>query len=258
MKKCFFCFFFTPLFLVILFASDTKTIISQKLTRINYSAHEIDLIVQQTNLLIKNSLPESLVLKLVNEAVIKKIPFVKFYPVLEKYVSSAILAKNLIEKIKTPKFQPKDYIYCITTLTELINSGVTQEEYIKLMTLLSNNYTFDDATVMLNYYLAFRRFFRSPVVDENNNVISTPYEVLFLKYYTRPPKELSMIIQSIERYFSICHDVNEIYNLLFSKAQMSTEKLVKNIKALCDQKVKQEIKREIEQDKSINSKHQRL
>lgn len=239
------------LFFTYLFSSEIDVFISQKLAQLNYSQDEINLILQKTSLLIKNDVPKNLIIKLVNEAVIKRVPFNKFYPVVEKYTSDVLLAKSLIEKVKTSKFQPKDYEYCIATVVELINSGVTAEEYIKLMSLLSNNYTFDDATAVLNYYLVFKKNFSVSVIDKYNNKILTPYEVLFLKYYTRPIKELSMITKNVVKYFSISRDVNEIYQLLFDKAQLPTHKLLKEIQMLCDKKVKQEIKQEVEHEKKM-------
>lgn len=245
-------YIFLVLFFAYLFSSEIDIYISQKLAQLNYSQDEINLILQKTSLLIKNDIPKNLIIKLVNEAVIKKVSFNKFYPVVDKYVSNTIIAKSLIEKVKTPKFQPKDYEYCITTVVELINSGVTTEEYIKLMSLLSNNYTFDESTAMLNYYLVFKKIFSTPVVDKHNNRISAPYEVLFLKYYTRPIKELNLITQNVIKYFSISRDTDEIYQLLFNGTQLPTYKIVKNIQMLYDKKVKQEVKQEVDYDKIIN------
>ncbi|MCS7228136.1 MAG: hypothetical protein NZ839_04135, partial [Endomicrobia bacterium] len=229
-KNFFLIFIFQILFFFSPFGySDVNTdILSQKLKKIKYSNEEIQMILDQAKVFTKNRLPESLLLKLINEIVIKKVPFDKSYPVVKNYVSTSISAKILIERVKTSKFQPKDYEYCLSIVIEMINSGIMEEEYIKLMSLLSNTHTFDEATAILSYYIILKKYFSTPVIDKNNNKISTPYEVLFFKYYNRPVKELSSIIQNIVRYFTISKDVNEIFDLLFRSVHLPTKKIVRD------------------------------
>ncbi len=221
----------------------------QKLSTINYSQDEINKIKQELSILKDNDIPDSLVIKLINEAIIKKPSFDKFYLFVKNFTEKAILAKSLINRVKMNKFYPKDYEYCLSTTIEFLNSGVKEEEYIKFMTLLSNNYSFDDATAMLNYYLILRKYFPSPIVDSENNKIFAPYDILFVRYYNRNIKDMNLIIQQIIKYFSIDKDAYTLYNFLYTNAHLSTNKIVKGIQLLYEKKFKQEVKQELEEDK---------
>lgn len=223
--------------------------ISQKLSKINYTQDEINKIQQELFVLENNNIPESMIVKLINEATIKKPSFDKFYLFIKNFTNKAILAKNLINKVKTNKFYPKDYEYCLSTTIDLLNSGVTEEEYIKLITLLSNNYSFDDATAMLNYYLVLRRYFPSTIEVSENNKIFAPYDILFVKYYNRSIKDMNLIIQQIVKYFSIDKDAYTIYNFLYTNSHLSTNRILKGLKLLYEKKLKQEVKQEVEEDR---------
>ena len=225
-----------------------SVIITQKFEKLNFSQQEIEQILQQFDLAQKNNIPDSVIIKLINEAEVKKVSFQKFYPVLKDYVSLSISAKGLVDKISFEKFKPKDYEYCVTTTIQLLSSNVSEEEFIKFMSLLSNKYTFDDAIAMMNYYSVLKKYFSTPIVDQKNNKIVTPYEMLFLKYYTRPVKEMSIIIQNITKCLSTYDITTEIYNLLITNSTSPTNKIVKQLQDLYDKKVKQEVRKEIEQD----------
>ena len=232
-----------------LFSLETKEDISQKLSRINYTQEEINKIKQQLSILENNGIPTSITVKLINEAVIKKPSFNNFYTFLENFVSRAILAKNLINKVKTNKFYPKDYEYCLSVVMDLLSYKVTEEDYVKLMSLLSNNYTFDDATAMMNYYLVLRKYFPSLITDNENNKIFAPYDILFVKYYNRGIKDMNLITQQIIRYFSINKDAYMLYNFLYMNSHLTTNRIIKGIQNLYEIKFKQEVKQEIEEDK---------
>jgi len=247
MKKNFiFLFLFACLSLFAL--SQFDSVITQKFKKLNYSQQEIEQVLQQIELAQKNSVPESIFIKLVNEAEVKKVSFQKFYSVLKNYVSLSISAKELVDKVSLDKFKPKDYEYCVTTTIQILNSNVSEEEFIKFMSLLSNRYTFDDAIAMMNYYSILKKYFSTPIVDQKNNKIVSPYEVLFLKYSTRPVKEMSVIIQNITKCLSTYDITTEIYNLLITNSTSPTNKIVKQLQDLYDKKVKQEVRKEIEQE----------
>lgn len=249
MYKKFFVFIFFTSHLFSTLSPQLSSLLKQKLINLGFLQQQIDTVLQEISVLEKNDIPCSVIITLFNEAEIKKIPYEKFYPVIKTYVSKAVTAKNVIDRVKSNKFQPKDYEYCINITIQVLNNGVNEEEYIKIMTLLSNNYTFDDAVAMMNYYTVLKKYFSSPVVDLKNNKISSPYEVLFLKYYTRPVTEMSVIIQNVINYFTISNEVNDIYNVLYYNSHLATNKLVKQIKLLCNKKIKQEVINEVEQDK---------
>jgi len=238
----FFCF-------SLLNSSELKNIITQKFVKLNFSQQEIEQVLQLIESAQKNNVPDTIIIKLINEAEIKKVSFQKFYPVLKNYVSLSISAKELIDKVSSEKFKPKDYEYCLTTTIQLLNSNVSEEEFVKFMSLLSDKYSFDDAIAMMNYYSILKKYFSAPIVDQRNNQIVTPYEVLFLKYYTRSIKEMSDIIQNITKFLSTYHDsTTEVYNLLICNSTLPASKILKQLRDLYDKKVKQEIKKEIEQD----------
>jgi len=237
------------LFLSTLTSSEIRSIITQKFVKLNFSQQEIEQVIQQVELAQKNNIPDSIIIKLVNEAEVKKVSFQKFYPVLKNYVSLAISAKELLNRVSFEKFKPIDYEYCIFTTIQMLNSNVSEEEFIKFMSLLSTRYTFDDAIAMMNYYSVLKKYFSTPIIDQKNNRIVTPYEVLFLKYHSRPVKEMSVIIQNVTKFLSTYHDSStEVYNLLITNSALPTNKIVKQIQCLYDKKVKQEVKKEIEQD----------
>jgi hypothetical protein len=72
---------------------------------------------------------------------------------------------------------------------------------------------------------------------------------LFLKYYVRPVKEMSVILQNITKLLSTYHDSSsEVYNLLIANSSSPTNKIVKQLQNFYDIKVKQEVKKEIEQE----------
>jgi ABC-type uncharacterized transport system involved in gliding motility auxiliary subunit len=72
---------------------------------------------------------------------------------------------------------------------------------------------------------------------------------LFLKYYVRPVKEMSVIVQNIAKLLSTYPDSSsEVYNLLIANSSSPTNKIVKQLQNFYDRKVKQEVKKEIEQE----------
>jgi hypothetical protein len=238
----FFCF-------SLLNSSELKPVVVQKLTKINFSQQEIEQVLQQIEFLQKNSIPDSVIVKLINEAEIKKVKFQKFYPALKTFVSLSISAKEFIEKVSSEKFKPKDYEYCITTVIQLLDSNVSEEEFIRFMSLLSTKYTFDDAVAMMNYYSVLKKYFSKLVIDQKNNKIVAPYEILFLKYYVRPVKEMSVIVQNITKLLLTYPDSSsEVYNLLIANSSSPTNKIIKQLQNFYDRKVKQEVKKEIEQE----------
>jgi hypothetical protein len=243
-----FVFLSVLLCFLLLSSSQFNSVIIQKFKKLNFSQQEVEQVIQQIELAQKNNIPDTIIIKLINEAEVKKVTFQKFYPVLKNYVSLLISAKELIDKVSSEKFKPTDYEYCITIIVQLINSNVSEEEFVKFMSLLSNKYTFDDAIAMMNYYSILKRYFSTPIVDQKNNKIVSPYEVLFLKYYTRPVKEMSIIIQNIIKCVSTYDTTTEVYNLLITNSALPTNKIVKQLQYLYDKKVKQEVKKEIEQD----------
>ncbi|MCX7957206.1 MAG: hypothetical protein N2643_04885 [Endomicrobia bacterium] len=227
------------------FAKDVDIIV-QKLKEINYSQEQIHQISNKAIIFSDNNIPYVILTNLVNEVLLKKIPFEKFYPIFNSTIEKSLLTKELIHQVSTKNFFPKDYEYCFTLTIKIINSGITEEEYVKLMSFLSNHYSFDDALSMLNYYYIFKKYFKDVTIE--NKKITLPYNVLFLRYSNRTIKDMNQITNAIIRYFSNTNttDANDIYTLLNENYTLPTNLLVKKLQLLHNEKVKQEIKQEIE------------
>ncbi|MCX7957306.1 MAG: hypothetical protein N2643_05415 [Endomicrobia bacterium] len=117
------------------------------------------------------------------------------------------------------------------------------------MVMLSDNFVFEDALYMVNYYSVFKKYFSLPEIELEGKILKSPYEILFLKYSNRPIKEMSLIISHLSKYFSISKDEKEIFEVLFKNSTLPTNKLVKKIQKLYDEKIKKEIKQEVQLDK---------
>lgn len=236
---------FFIVFFVNLYCLDIINEISLKLQKINYTTSQIQQVIQYVEG-VKNILPYSVIINPINEASIKKIPFEKFFPVFKNNISNSLLAKELISKVTTKNFQPKDLEYSIILTTKILDSKVTEEEYIKFMMLLSNNFSFEDALYMVNYYSVFKKYFSLPEMEFQNKKIKNPSEILFLMYSNRSVRDMSLIIQCLLKYFSISRDEKKIFEILFMNSSLPTNKLIKKIQNLCNEKIKEEIKQEVQ------------
>ncbi|MEN3013664.1 MAG: hypothetical protein ABDH23_03500 [Endomicrobiia bacterium] len=220
-----------------------------KLQKLNYTSQQIQQILTYVESVKNNSLPYSIVINSINEAFLKKIPFEKFFPKFKNDVLNSLLAKQLIQKVTTKNFYPKEYEYSIILTSKILDSKVTEEEYTKFMILLSDNFTFEDALYMVNYYSVFKKCFPLEEIELEGKKIKNPSEILFLKYSNRSLKEMSLIVNHILKYFYISKQNKELFELLFKHSTLSTNKLIKKIRQLYDEKVKKEVKQEVQLDK---------
>lgn len=233
-----------------IFNANLPQTVSKKLSQINFTKEQISSIEILISSSVSQGLPQEPVINFVNESIAKKGSYEKMYSALKNLVNSLSLAKSYITQIKTEKFYPKDVNYSISLLSKLILAGLTEEEYTKIMALLSSqNFKFEDAIAMLNYYLIFKNYLPTKMSEINN-----PAEIIFMKYFTRPIKEMSCLTQTIVRCCQSNEDKQHLYNLLYKNSNLSTSKLINKIKSVIGDKFKTELKQEISDEQQYEQR----
>ncbi len=232
----------TPL----IYSTELNKIARQKLATLNFTKEQLDNIEILLSSVTVHDLPQTPIINFINETVAKKGSYEKMLPAMKSIIESLILAKEYIAQIKksdpTGKFSPYDTNYCTSLLSTLILSGLTKEEFIKFMTLfMAQKVRFDDAIIMLNYYIVLKRY-----LPEKQPGITNPAEIIFLKYSTRSVKEMSRLIQAVTKFYHVTRDKQQIYEILDKFSSLSTSKLVQKIDNIIKQKIKTELKQEVD------------
>ncbi|MFQ3675885.1 MAG: hypothetical protein SNJ64_05025 [Endomicrobiia bacterium] len=240
--------FFLILIFFELFGTSTifslnKEIEFQLRNKLNFNESQVTSIENLVLDSLNKKLPLEPLEKLLNESISKKVSYDKLFVVLKKAIESLELARVYIDNTKTEKFFPKEKVYSISLLSELIRLGLTAEEFKTIISLLSTqNNTYEEAIIKTNYYLVLKKYFSQDKLFLEKVGVSNPAEIIFFKYMNRSVKDFSLIIKSLIRYFDTNLDRKNIYMFLYHNNNLTTKKLVYKIENFVKEDYKGELR----------------